>query len=92
VLCPEGSALDPSHFVLDTSSRRTARPEADDDAGQGEGLPQRIASLEKKMVLEALDKTGGNQSRAAELLGIPRRTLINRIEAYGIARPRKKHP
>jgi DNA-binding NtrC family response regulator len=90
VLCPEGSTLDPSHFAWDTTSRRPGRPEAEEDAGPGEGLPQRIASLERKMVLEALEKTGGNQSRAAELLGIPRRTLINRIEAYGIARPRKK--
>jgi DNA-binding NtrC family response regulator len=92
LLCP-GSTLDPSHFAWDTSSPRTeGRSDAEGDAEPGAGLPQRIASLEKKMVLEALERTGGNQSRAAELLKIPRRTLISRIEAYGIARPRKKRP
>ena len=28
--------------------------------------------------------------RAAELLGVSRRTLTNKLNAYGIARPRKK--
>jgi DNA-binding NtrC family response regulator len=89
VLCP-GSTLDPQHFAGEVGWRKPTARELDEGTGKGEGLPQRIASLEKKMVLEALEKTGGNQSRAAKLLGIPRRTLINRIEAFGIARPRKK--
>jgi two-component system, NtrC family, response regulator AtoC len=92
VLCP-CSTLDASHFAWDTRSPRPAgRSTAEDGAEPGAGLPQRIASLERQMVLEALEKTGGNQSRAAQLLKIPRRTLISRIEAYGIARPRKKRP
>jgi transcriptional regulator with PAS, ATPase and Fis domain len=47
-------------------------------------------SWEKQQILTALEKTSGNQKEAAVLLGISRRTLINKIEAYGIARPRKK--
>ena len=39
---------------------------------------------ERQMILEALEKTGQNRTRAAELLGIGRRTLQNKIRAYGI--------
>ena len=47
-------------------------------------------SWEKQQVLAALERTSGNQKEAAKLLGVSRRTLINKIEAYGIARPRKR--
>jgi two-component system, NtrC family, response regulator AtoC len=47
-------------------------------------------SWEKQQILQALERTSGNQKEAAKLLGISRRTLINKIEAYGIARPRKR--
>ena len=49
-----------------------------------------VAELEKQRILEALDKCAGNQTRAAEMLGVSRRTLINRLDEYGIARPRKR--
>ncbi len=44
---------------------------------------------ERRRVVGALEACSGNQTRAAEMLGISRRTLINRIEAFGIPRPRK---
>ncbi|MFZ5438912.1 MAG: sigma 54-interacting transcriptional regulator [Myxococcota bacterium] len=47
-------------------------------------------AAEKRAVLEALDKTGGNQTKAAELLGVSRRTLVSRLQQYGLTKPRKK--
>jgi two-component system response regulator AtoC len=45
---------------------------------------------ERRRILDALDKCAGNQTRAATLLGISRRTLLNRLAEYGLPRPRKR--
>ncbi len=44
---------------------------------------------ERKRILEALAATGGNQSKAAEILGISRVTLWKRLKAYDIQVDRK---
>jgi hypothetical protein len=55
-------------------------------------LRDQFQALEHHLILSALDRCAGNQTRAAALLGIPRRTLITRLTAYGIARPRLGPP
>jgi two-component system response regulator AtoC len=44
---------------------------------------------ERARILKALEACGGNQTRAAKMLGIARRTLINRIEQFNLPRPKK---
>lgn len=45
---------------------------------------------ERHQILEALEKCAGNQTRAADLLGISRRTLVTRLGELDIPRPRKR--
>jgi DNA-binding protein Fis len=40
--------------------------------------------------VKALADNNGNQTRAAVALGMSRRALVNRIEQYGLPRPRKR--
>jgi two-component system, NtrC family, response regulator AtoC len=53
-------------------------------------LKSDVADLERRRILEALEQTRGNQTRAARLLGISRMTLSQRLDAYGLPRPRKR--
>ena len=51
-------------------------------------LKGKLEEFERAQILEALAKTSGNQTRAAKLLGIARRTLIKKMVRYEIERPR----
>jgi DNA-binding NtrC family response regulator len=50
---------------------------------------QEPRDAERARILAALTACAGNQSRAAKKLGISRKVLIARLDAYGVARPRK---
>ncbi len=50
-----------------------------------------VNEFEKKFIKRVLDRTGGNQSRAARLLGIHRNTLSRKIDIYKLEhRPRHR--
>ena len=44
---------------------------------------------ERQRIVDALAACAGNQSRAAMLLGMPRRTFVAKLAAYAIPRPQK---
>jgi transcriptional regulator with PAS, ATPase and Fis domain len=48
-----------------------------------------LEQIERDRIVQALASTNGNQTAAAQVLGISRRTLINRLEAYDLPRPRR---
>ena len=58
------------------SSRSSRNPSSDDE--------------QRERLIRALEACGGNQTRAAELLGISRRTLINRLDRWKLPRPQKR--
>ena len=49
------------------------------------GIPLRNEEAEKHQIIEALRQTGNNMSRAAQLLGIDRKTLYNKLKLYNIS-------
>lgn len=66
------------------------RIEVDDlglrDSGSGELESLRIDFWERKLIEEALKRSGGNVPAAAKLLGIGRATLYRKIDEYGVKR------
>jgi transcriptional regulator with PAS, ATPase and Fis domain len=50
----------------------------------GETLVGAVSALERSMIKSTLDKTGGNKSEAARVLGISRSNLIEKVKHYGL--------
>ena len=46
-----------------------------------------IEAIEKELILRALRKFDWNQTHAARFLDLSRKTLIYRMEKFGIGRP-----
>ncbi|MCC0562824.1 sigma-54 interaction domain-containing protein [Brevibacillus borstelensis] len=58
--------------------------EAQEEQDELVPLKEAVASLETRLIRRALAKTGGNVSKAALLLNIPRQSLQNKIRDYEI--------
>ena len=91
-LC-EGEVIEPQHFPIDQMRPkgrfvRDVRDVNDGDDGPTLELPQIV--VDREHIVEALSRHAGNQGRAASALGIHRRTLMRKMDLYGIQRPRKK--
>ncbi len=43
-----------------------------------------LEGVERDLIVRALEKSGGNKSQAARLLGVTRRTLYSRLEKHGL--------
>jgi two-component system response regulator AtoC len=50
----------------------------------GANAPGLMEDIEKKAILDALASCGGNRSKAAEMLGLSRKTILNKLKAYGL--------
>jgi len=82
--------------ILSIESFRPYMPQSDPAAqievplqpNEPSTLPEQmhiISSMtEKQMIINALNKTNQNRTKAAKLLGISRRTLQNKIKEYGL--------
>jgi two-component system, NtrC family, response regulator AtoC len=81
---PRDHVLGPSPDAAEPSRAMTADP----DQLKAE-LERRVELAERDRISIALERCAGNQTQAAKLLGVSRRTLITRLEQYGLPRPRK---
>ena len=67
---------------VQATPQATATPFVDfpDD---GLDMPAYLAAIEKDLIQRALDRTRGNRNRAADLLGIKRTTLVEKLRRLG---------
>ncbi len=53
-------------------------------AGDALSLPRQVDIFERRLIRESLGRCGGNVALASERLGIPRKTLYDKIKRHGI--------
>jgi two-component system response regulator AtoC len=63
---------------------RAAAPGTPPGSGTAPGGPMPLGEMEKQAVIAALEKAGGNRTQAAEMLGVTRKTILNKIKLYGL--------
>ncbi len=73
--------------------RASMPPPAASSALPDDGIDLRVAiqEYENNMIRQALDRTGGNRTRAAQLLGLQRTTLVEMLKRKGLMQ-RKSEP
>ncbi|HEY9509671.1 MAG TPA: sigma-54 dependent transcriptional regulator [Verrucomicrobiae bacterium] len=90
ILCGDGGLLEPENLGL-----TTAVPSADSSAGKSAGNENsaapsgdflEMAEMEKRHILQALERCNGNRTHAAKLLKISIRTLRNKIADYQVGK------
>lgn len=77
-------------FAAERSSAPTRKvetvPEREREPAE---LKARLGDVERDAIMAALEQCGGNQTRAAEMLGMSRKSLVRRLDQYDVPRPRK---
>jgi transcriptional regulator with GAF, ATPase, and Fis domain len=81
MLLADGNELTPEDFLLGTGSAAAL--------SEGIELPANgisLDDLERSLVVQALERSGWNQTRAATLLGLNRDQIRYRIEKFALER------
>src|SRR5690606_38526541 len=64
---------------------RTATPQFNLPADEDDlSVKRRLPALERELIARALERTGGNRTRASELLDLSTRALTYKIQEYGL--------
>jgi two-component system response regulator HupR/HoxA len=80
VALSDGKKIDAA--LLSPQLRQMAEEETLSEGGGS--LKDVVEGLEKRKIVEAIERTRGNKSRAAELLGLSRLGLRKKMERYGL--------
>ena len=81
-----GNLIDHSEILLLDSKHENSKQNWADLAQLRNGWKDNLETLERSLVERALAEASGNKSKAAEVLGIHRRLLYEKLRQYGLER------
>ncbi len=84
VLLTKGGSVEKTALPSEISSTYKERAEDIKSIKESTDLKQLESALERQKIMEALEKARFNKTKAAKLLNIDRKTLYNKIRAYGL--------
>jgi len=99
LLCRSGLVITPDHLPRELMEATFSAPQPTRTLPHGQTPLSDLSSTqpgpalqpeEKQRILDVLEKTAGNQTAAARLLGMGRTAFVARLNQYGISRPRKR--
>ena len=61
-----------------------AHASGDRPPGQALALPEELAGMERRRLIDALRQAGGNKSEAARILGMPRTTFCSKLKKFDL--------
>jgi two-component system, NtrC family, response regulator AtoC len=93
LLC-SGETITSKHLPVErlASAPRPSTPLASPATPMATSISALQDGVERDAIIAALARCHGNQTRAAALLGMPRRTFCKRLVAHAIPRPRARPP
>ncbi|HEX2778973.1 MAG TPA: sigma-54 dependent transcriptional regulator [Gemmatimonadaceae bacterium] len=85
----DNGTIDVAHFPAAVRGEPGAvappAPRGADDAADADlSVKRRTEALERRLIAQALQRTGGNRTRAAQLLELSHRALLYKIREYGL--------
>ncbi len=89
VLLEEGSLIELEHLAFMPQQEVTSLNKESVSEIQIPPTGISLDALSKKLIIQALEMSKGNKSKAAKLLGMSRATLLYRIDKFGIQAPVK---
>lgn len=86
--CPDGGVLESGFFTFQKSGLQDSDPPLEIPAPPPPRmLEERVNDLEREALLEALARTGGNKTKAAQALGLTRNGLNLKLKRLGLSVP-----
>jgi two-component system response regulator AtoC len=80
----EGNIIREDDIDLHENPRGPSPAKTPEKPPAAESPPTSLEAMEKQAILTALARNGGNRTKAAESLGVSRKTILNKIRSYGL--------